>query len=1839
MKVYAPTITMEHGLPFYNAPEGDTPRMVVTADIAKKIQTSYSGDRISEGKVRKPIEYDGTLWVATSGNGNLSGAMRMIPEEDYQDPYAGIEGEIRYTYEGNKVNYKKKPYRLTDRHTFGTQEEFDTRDASDKKREARWAEETAEEVKEVRALLEGLEDWTEAYPNRNDEYTRRYQQLIQEHNLWDLTDLKDASAEQLQALAQIFRPTEWGVNRLGDERDEIARRKESYFKELGIPFDMDSEWRNLHTGSVEPLKNLFTEKYGMPGSADVYSWDNFGMNAANWEPNVGPNLPLVNSLEGQIETIEATLGAIAKYGNKLPKTGKGFKGQVVLHDGNETTALMFGDHLAVAKAPTGSGHMLVHRPTALSLADGTQGDLKVLVAMLEDSGIDLSQGEEGKRDSIPKDTMKALTTVRDSWLQLIEKGRDLRKEKPKLLNKELGELKVQLKKAKGDIDAETKAVPKPSAPKQRPAGPGDNAPGSEPTDAGATGGTSPERIEPNGVRPPLRVVKEALLPRPPEAIAPDQYTQFDAQQRLATNLAINAFEEGRKGFMLADGTGVGKTFQELAIAKEWYKRSGKPSLIITENQQIIDNNFKRDAEKLGIDLKGVELGTYHSLRAGNSGKGKYGVVVFDEAHNLKNAGAAKTEAADKVTTDHKVFATATPMDRPTGAAYFISELTGIPHIEVMQQLGMKLISVPAFPGARNKFKEVLVPQHNMNWSKVYDNIIKMRDQSIAAGQMVRREYPFFGTIKATAKSLPPNLVAEESRIDDYWDMRMAQAKTPKARRNVAGQRTLEHGRWLEGRKIDWAYDEVRNALDRGRKVILVAEGVNSTLVKGLDETLPGMIKAIATRLKADGTAFAEIYGTGNKSQAVADFQSGKVQMAIMTPKSGGAGIDLDDASGDNPRTMLIATPNFAGDVFQQILGRVSRRNTASPAEVKFLLYSDSFSDHKRLQIAQEKIATLTAIQSGEDLDVARGLLVDGEVVTRRAQPAAPTETTETKLQAGKKKAARRPAKPKDPNYTTLSGAINYMGGISFKGFEGEQKSWPWQVRAKIVRKNGTPWDIAIPSLIDQGYVAADEDLMETLRTEGLARLAKGVIGAEPKTAAQEQAKEDLGPEIFEPEEPPPGEYEIVKAKDLPEGKALTIIGGNSIYGWDVYKVVEKDPFGVTLQDGERIELAPDEEVQVLVEGTSSQEPVEDINFQEPIDDKGSYVDWSKPKQVEKDGLTQEYFATYDSKDAFKKWMTPAEIERLQANIGEDILILGQEDYGRQPKAKGAAIGRSKQMGLGLEDPNSKQQTMFALGKGSIDISEASRDNRIEAIKKILEGESHDYIETDTVRRVRGADGSVYQRSARSEAAEQIADLYADQFRSRQTIVTIAQTQEWLSQHTFPKIAKSGMAIKNIARLLKNKAAQSLSIFDRIRLAAQLERPMRKKDYLPFLAPSGNAKTTGGTNNIREQNAKTEGSNILAADTIAGCDHFCYECYALKATARAQGGGINHQHPVFVKLRGLLHTGELLRIGEKGDPSKDWAWTHEQVADLLKRSQKAGHKVDADSVFYITKLLNLDGINTETARNIQVTLDPMYPDHMWRSMQNIMRLKAAAPEVNLSVRVRTFHTSNQDLNDAMRAAARFANDFNLPLNETRMRFIRDLSFDLLELDRSKYYYHKKTNQFKTKHTVLAKEAKNHMVCDSADIGCPGCKNCNRLTNDRKKWIPLQNKIIGDLGLTGMTLPQTHEFDPVGWDATGNRPKYALGKKQETFSPKRALKQKMTSSELRNLQQLFDMIDQSFRDAGLSQAQVERVAVELKPILDLRGKNVEKTLKDWADTGKNVSTILGATTFAASVPRWN
>lgn len=422
--------------------------------------------------------------------------------------------------------------------------------------------------------------------------------------------------------------------------------------------------------------------------------------------------------------------------------------------------------------------------------------------------------------------------------------------------------------------------------------------------------------------------------------------------------------------------------------------------------------------------------------------------------------------------------------------------------------------------------------------------------------------------------------------------------------------------------------------------------------------------------------------------------------------------------------------------------------------------------------------------------------------------------------------------------------------------------------------------------------------------------------------------------------------------------------------------------------------------------------------------------------------------------------------------------------------------------------------------------------------RIIKGGKHEYIDKLPKGVLDEAD-PVRKEDAEAEAAAQIVALKADRF-SEQTISTIAEAQAWLEANGFPLIAEIGETANLIDSLIENENFQKLNIFDQIRVAAQLERPLRKADYKPVVAIGGNRKTKGllGTKGIGEMEQIGD-SGIRIADTIAGCDHYCFSCYALKGTGIP---GISHQHPILAKLTGRLYTGEVLRIGEKGDPSRNWAHTNEQVRNMLARARKAKQDVSADNVLFTTKLLNLDGFDPKINRHLQVSLDPLFPDHMIRTMENILRVKSAHPSVVIVARIRSFHSTNADLNGALQVAVDFANKYKIPVLETRMRFTRKSSFTLLELDKSKYKH--VGNQKKMKSPALKEESKDYHLCDVKDKSCPSCKNCVKLVQSRKRIVPVQAKAIKAAGIDGISIAVSQKFDPVGLTKEGLVPEFRL-----------------------------------------------------------------------------------------------
>ena len=505
-----------------------------------------------------------------------------------------------------------------------------------------------------------------------------------------------------------------------------------------------------------------------------------------------------------------------------------------------------------------------------------------------------------------------------------------------------------------------------------------------PSNGNADKGINPVPNDVKGQRPPMVSVNHENIPAPTHSTG--ETYDLDKDQIYGVNVALSALTNPKnRGFLLADGAGTGKTRLQLVAAKEMAEKTGKPSLILTQNQKIIDGAFKKVAAKWGLDLKNanIELGTYNQMTDGKIGNKDYGLIVYDEAHNLKNADSKRSIAAANLKGDKHLFATATPMDTVTGAAYFISEVTGWTEPQVLNKLGLK-ITFTTNPDTGQITKTIGFDK-DQNVDTYKKNIYKLRDEIIAKGLMLRREFPFWGKIGEIHIPLTTEEADEQRSIMDHWDAKIEDAPY-KMRMNLAGQRSGELRRHNETTKFKVAVREVENDIKAGKKPVVMADRIEDTHIKGLDKSHPGIIKMLTDYFEKKGYKVAKIYGGGDNTDQVEMFQNGTADLAIATPESGSTGIDLDDQVGNAPRVLHMITAPYSGNVLDQALFRISRKFTKSEAEVK-MYWNDSSSDSRTKQISDAKMATLRAIQNGKIDDISSADLEENQPQVNGEAPA------------------------------------------------------------------------------------------------------------------------------------------------------------------------------------------------------------------------------------------------------------------------------------------------------------------------------------------------------------------------------------------------------------------------------------------------------------------------------------------------------------------------------------------------------------------------------------------------------------------------------------------------------------------------------------------------------------------------------------------------------------------------------------------------------------------------------------------------------------------------------------
>jgi hypothetical protein len=588
------------------------------------------------------------------------------------------------------------------------------------------------------------------------------------------------------------------------------------------------------------------------------------------------------------------------------------------------------------------------------------------------------------------------------------------------------------------------------------------AAGREPQLSGAVGGTGRPR------RPGLRVVDFRDLPAPRALVRTGEYTGpgghgIDEVQRFAVNAALTAFEDGKSAYLLGDGTGVGKTGTELAIAHQSNLRTKLPSLIVTQSQPIIENRFKADRVKFGIPSQGTEFITYNDLSAGKVPLKEYGVVIYDEAQNLKNAGSLRETFSKEVKARHTVYATATPMDSPAHASYFLSKLTGRTKQQVADALGFHYEERVV----EGKRREYAVLNRGVSWAAVVDRVKRYRNEAVKNGQLIRREYPFFGEAALReAKPYDASAAREQAEMIEWWDARIAAARPgSNYRRNLSGQKTLELGRWAEAQKLPEVLEAVLEDYEAGKAVIVFGEGFNPTTMRSTGKVVPGILGELAKELEKRKIPFAKVFEDSPKEKALAAsaFQKRGVRVLLATPRSGGAGLDMDDQVGNRPRSAHAATLNFSAEVLDQMFGRVSRRNTASPAEFHVWVNRRSFADGRRMEVADRKMKVLRNIQAGEDLDTSafereggeHGMPVDMQGAFSFERPESSAEmAARLKQEESKATAAEQKRRMAERQAQRLTGTTGDLGqGDMF----GEGDLWsPRETEAKETPKVQRP---------------------------------------------------------------------------------------------------------------------------------------------------------------------------------------------------------------------------------------------------------------------------------------------------------------------------------------------------------------------------------------------------------------------------------------------------------------------------------------------------------------------------------------------------------------------------------------------------------------------------------------------------------------------------------------------------------------------------------------------------------------------------------------------------------------
>lgn len=606
-----------------------------------------------------------------------------------------------------------------------------------------------------------------------------------------------------------------------------------------------------------------------------------------------------------------------------------------------------------------------------------------------------------------------------------------------------GDKKVGTEDAAGDRRSGTVETPRESV-HERDGGAGIGGEAAAPQGA-AQGFTSVGKAEQGKIVP--RMVTVGAPPAVDVSIVPKPktYELKDVQAQSVAG-AINAIDNLDGGYLIASGTGSGKSAIGSALARHYIDR-GKAVVIIAPaevlkfkkpTQAMPEGSYKVWFEQYDLtpnrlmpdttpEPGKLYVGTYHDKLLGSLRFNENTVAIFDESHALKNSGSQRTMAGIRLAKQAggTVFMTATPADKPEHIQYLerIGIFEGKTMNEALEDLGLKHVEVDYKDPKTGKRKHYFYWQPVLKPAEIRQRFHALFDRMIDSGRMRKDEIALDHLEMGVQQMEIPqegHEVLDMIESAFFAEFGSGDGSMPPLR----NAQMLGHlRRTQETFKIPKAVEMAQEELAAGRSVIFFVARVNWSPV-GFNRLIgfigpPGDQEPMYEYIKlyeSDGTAkllhqalvdagingdrIAHIHGKPKKSPqdileeakkadgveseeeslgilnedsgpldadaiaAMNRFQSGEADVVIATAASGGTGINLDDTTGDRPRTIIVMTPEFDAVNNIQLMGRVYRLSTRSAPKVVYM-FGDTSVDAWNAGILSEKFSTLHSVAKGE----------------------------------------------------------------------------------------------------------------------------------------------------------------------------------------------------------------------------------------------------------------------------------------------------------------------------------------------------------------------------------------------------------------------------------------------------------------------------------------------------------------------------------------------------------------------------------------------------------------------------------------------------------------------------------------------------------------------------------------------------------------------------------------------------------------------------------------------------------------------------------------------------------